>query len=767
MRAILISFSGLALILGAAGCGGNNNADDQPPAECSDGQDNDGDGQVDFPDDLGCVSAEDTSENSPTSAKCQDGRDNDGDGRTDYPSDPGCFAPQADDETDDCPSGPNCAQCSDGQDNDGNGVMDYPNDPGCEAAADDEEFPINPVACGAGLVIQTLPVTGIVEGSLDASSTSTLISPCGGGGGAPARAYVLHLDAPKVVELSTDDIGTTADTIIDLRAMNCSDASAEISCNDDIDDDNTSSSVTASLDAGSYYIIVSGIDSATSGSFRLQVKLSNGEGTACVDAGDCGPGLVCRVPADGSTMVCSRSVCDDGLDDDADGKIDYPADPGCATPDDTDEADDCPSGPNCPECADGDDNDGDGQTDYPNDSTCQAAGDASESCTTTDGVTQITTAVTMGDTSTANNDVRPSCASSTSHTAKDRTYRIDVPALSSLTISADPNFDAVMALYNESCTGADLDCDDFNNELTFTDVMAGTYFLVIDGWGSGSGTFELTITGKIENGASCESPLVTAGALSCGPGHACKGATNAKTCLPALCGDGVDNDGDGDIDYPFDPGCSSIADDTEDDPTPLPACADGIDNDSPLDGLIDFPADYGCSAASGTSEAFCAVETDPTTLISMPVTTGTTIGKTHNQAGTCAGSTATAPDVTYALSLPVPVDTLLLDTIGTDSGFDSVLYVKDPTCAMQLACNDDGGGNLASKITMTSVAPGNYAVVVDHYSNTKPPGPFTLNIKGTVAPQTVCTDPLFTAGVLACPTGTTCKNAASTKRCQP
>ncbi|HVK87491.1 MAG TPA: hypothetical protein VM513_25415, partial [Kofleriaceae bacterium] len=114
MRAILISFSGLALILGAAGCGGGNNSDDQPPAECSDGQDNDGDGQVDFPDDLGCVSAEDTSENSPTSAKCQDGRDNDGDGRTDYPSDPGCFAPQADDETDDCPSGPNCAQCSDG-----------------------------------------------------------------------------------------------------------------------------------------------------------------------------------------------------------------------------------------------------------------------------------------------------------------------------------------------------------------------------------------------------------------------------------------------------------------------------------------------------------------------------------------------------------------------------------------------------------------------------------------------------------------------------
>jgi hypothetical protein len=29
-------------------------------------------------------------------------------------------------------------------------------------------------------------------------------------------------------------------------------------------------------------------------------------------------------------------------------------------------------------------------------------------------------------------------------------------------------------------------------------------------------------------------------------------------------------------------------------------------------------------------------------------------------------------------------------------------------------------------------------------------------VKGTVAAQTACTSPLFAAGVLACPTGTTC-----------
>jgi outer membrane protein OmpA-like peptidoglycan-associated protein len=65
----------------------------------------------------------------------------------------------------------------------------------------------------------------------------------------------------------------------------------------------------------------------------------------------------------------------------------------------------------------------------------------------------------------------------------------------------------------------------------------------------------------------------------------------------AICADGQDNDGDGQIDFPADPGCSAADDGDETDP---PACADGKDNDS--DGLIDFPNDKGCSAADDTDE---------------------------------------------------------------------------------------------------------------------------------------------------------------------
>lgn len=79
-----------------------------------------------------------------------------------------------------------------------------------------------------------------------------------------------------------------------------------------------------------------------------------------------------------------------------------------------------------------------------------------------------------------------------------------------------------------------------------------------------------------------------------GIGDACQ--TNAS------CADGLDNDKDGLIDHPADPGCSGTSDTAETDPA-LP-CDDGIDNDA--DGLADFVAgsdvgDPGC--ASGTSPA--------------------------------------------------------------------------------------------------------------------------------------------------------------------
>ena len=71
----------------------------------------------------------------------------------------------------------------------------------------------------------------------------------------------------------------------------------------------------------------------------------------------------------------SAPACSDGLDNDGDLRIDYPQDPGCESPGDTDERD--PSPPPAA-CKDGLDNDEDGLIDYPADKGCQSPGDNDE-----------------------------------------------------------------------------------------------------------------------------------------------------------------------------------------------------------------------------------------------------------------------------------------------------------------------------------------------------------------------------------------------------
>jgi len=70
------------------------------------------------------------------------------------------------------------------------------------------------------------------------------------------------------------------------------------------------------------------------------------------------------------------------------------------------------------------------------------------------------------------------------------------------------------------------------------------------------------------------------------------------------CEDGNDNDSDGLIDYPNDPGCSSGSDNSEDDGGSwgsLSACSNGLDDDG--DGYTDYPVDSGCISSEDESES--------------------------------------------------------------------------------------------------------------------------------------------------------------------
>ncbi len=80
----------------------------------------------------------------------------------------------------------------------------------------------------------------------------------------------------------------------------------------------------------------------------------------------------------------------------------------------------------------------------------------------------------------------------------------------------------------------------------------------------------------------------------------CSDASDDTEYVPTQCNDGIDNDLDGHIDL-ADVGCAFAGDDDETDPPATPECADGIDNDG--DGFADFPADPGCSSIGDTVEA--------------------------------------------------------------------------------------------------------------------------------------------------------------------
>ncbi len=107
-------------------------------SQCDDGIDNDGDTLIDFPEDDGCESRYDDTEDA--SVACADGLDNDGDGLVDM-DDPGCASP--DDLSEVAPPGP----CSDGLDNDGDGLVDLA-DPGCYGVNGTSELELDRVGWG-------------------------------------------------------------------------------------------------------------------------------------------------------------------------------------------------------------------------------------------------------------------------------------------------------------------------------------------------------------------------------------------------------------------------------------------------------------------------------------------------------------------------------------------------------------------------------------------------------------------------------------------
>ena len=560
------------------GCTSVADPREQDPDEapiCANLIDDDADGLTDFPLDPGCGAAgADDETDSPNPPACVDGVDNDDDGLTDYPLDPGCAGLGDRDESDP----PLTPACADGRDNDRDGLTDYPDDPGCEAAGDTSELG----ACGEQWPEVYLqpdqPLTSTTAGGSFSAEGSC------GGSGAPEVVYTYVVREPleSLIFSTTGAGGTPVETVLYARRR-CLQPGSEVACQREALDGVAANTLTLSpAPVGTYSVFVDSA-SGVGGGFTLRAS---------------------EIPL---------AQCLNERDDDGDGLVDFPEDPGCAQPDDREEQD-----PDvAPVCADGLDNDGDGLTDWPLDPGCIAAASPDETDQCGAGVRfellpQGRDHV-RGTTAEGTQQFAGSCGG---NSGLEKVYVFNNRYNARLSFSVDNDeTDANTVLYVRS------DCDRGASELACSEGIGeapkgkvileraapGDYFVFVDSRFGDGNTFRLDV--QVERlPAGCSDELDNDGdGFIDGDDLGCADANDEDERDPGQgdplprCADGQDNDADGLVDFPYDPGCAYKGGDSEADPAIAPACANGLDDDE--SGLIDYPADPGCFAAGDDVEA--------------------------------------------------------------------------------------------------------------------------------------------------------------------
>jgi len=247
--------------------------------------------------------------------------------------------------------------------------------------------------------------------------------------------------------------------------------------------------------------------------------------------------------------------CQDGVDNDGDGAIDHPADPGCFGPEDPEEY---------KECSDGLDNDGDGAIDHPADPGCFAPFSPVEDPACNDGIDN------NGD-GWIDHPEDPGCVSPAGFTEGVRCQN-----------AIDDDFDGSIDFPDDpGCR----DASDDSEEPDCSDSIDNDG----DGWLDWPSDPGCSGPDAGDERSACQNEVDDDGDgfIDFPDDPQCEDADQLSE-LPD-CMDGYDNDGDGFIDHPSDPEC-----DAPEDPSEEPGCQDGVDNDG--DGLVDYPADTGCGA---------------------------------------------------------------------------------------------------------------------------------------------------------------------------
>lgn len=309
-------------------------------------------------------------------AACNNGVDDDSDGLVDYPADPGCKDALSEFEE---------TECDDALDNDGDGNFDWdgaglgPADPKCPDGHSLRESVVNALWCGSPEgEISLLPTPTLLRVNGTCNYQMELIEEVDG------QASV---EAHNWSEPETDGLETRHDHKIEFGLLAPDDAlTTEWSPILWLLDVPASAGPTERISLWSRLARV-----GDNGSFTAEARVQGGgfDQTCVFPVGvsscdlDVPEGTVISIEPrleTGQYHSASRSQlavtvghvprCRDGIDNDGDTLVDYPADPECLSPDDLEETDN--------QCTDGIDNDGDGGADHPIDPGCLDAADPDE-----------------------------------------------------------------------------------------------------------------------------------------------------------------------------------------------------------------------------------------------------------------------------------------------------------------------------------------------------------------------------------------------------
>ena len=370
------------------------------------------------------------------------------------------------------------------------------------------------------------------------------------------------------------------------------------------------------------------------------------------------------------------SACNDQRDNDEDGLVDFPEDPGCLSQTDIDERDHLTSGPcsdsldndndglidyNDPgciesfgeqeyneipqaQCSNGIDDDGDGYVDYPVD----------ESCLSPDGDDEAQLIQLSACNNQRDDDADglvdypydPGCASADDLDERDD---FDASMIAQCNDGVDNDQDGYADLADPQCTTP----NDPRERLLDDEAISIC--------SNGIDDDEDGLTDAQED-PGCS-----------GPG----GASEVDRENTPECADQADNDQDGYIDYPEDPGCQSLGDLSEESPLRTTACLDGIDND--MDGDIDYPQDTGCDSSSDISEeGFCFASSQVIELQDGGIYRGNSRQGRFYRNASCGGQGA--PELTALYQVREPIRRLRFITQAIDGeesqGWETTLYVR-------------------------------------------------------------------------------------------